>query len=310
MTESRMDRSGLTARVFNIERFSGEDGPGIRTVVFLKGCALRCLWCANPESQRFEPEILFLINACEACGRCETLCPRGAIKHLPDFGFISEGGACLRCGECVKHCYANARSVAGVDCGLEELKTAVLRDEKYYLKSGGGVTLSGGEPLFYHAFIRAFFEEMRERGIGTLVETCGHVPLRNIQNVAEYTDIFFFDVKHMDADRHKALTGADNRLILSNLQWLDNFYTGFLAVRYPYIPGYNDGTEDIRAFLAYVASMKRVAEVWFLPYHRLGGTKYRGLGRFYPMEGVDPLRVKDLEFLKSMGKEYGLNVRT
>ncbi|GHV62227.1 glycyl-radical enzyme activating protein [Spirochaetia bacterium] len=304
-----MGTNELRAKVFNIERFATEDGPGIRTVIFLKGCALRCRWCANPESQSFDSQILFNGNMCTSCARCVEVCPRKGIEYYQDFGFITTNAECDLCGTCVKNCFFNARTISGEWYTREKLASEVLRDEGYYRQSGGGITFSGGEPLFYHSFIREFALLMKKRGIGSLIETCGHVPLEYLQNVADVVDIIYFDFKHIDSDRHLELTGADNHLILSNLAWLSANFTGFLAVRYPYIPGCNDDIKDVRKFIDHISKVDNVAEVWFLPYHRLGIAKYKGLGRPYLMEETQPLRMKDIDFLKNIGAEYGLNVR-
>lgn len=298
------------AMVFNIERFATEDGPGIRTVVFLKGCALRCRWCANPESQSFTGEILFHANACVGCRRCMELCPQSCIEDIDGFGFITDSARCTLCNTCIEQCYVGARSVSGKEYTVGRLAEELLRDESYYRKSGGGITFSGGEPLLQHTFIRAFSENiLKPRGITTLIETCGHIPRENLQCGAEVADILYYDFKHMDTKRHKALTGSSNELILENLRWLSKNYDGFLALRYPYIPGCNDRPEDIRRFFEFTASLDRVREVWFLPYHRLGLPKYQGLGRAYPMGDTEPLRIKDIAFLREEGKRYGLTVR-
>ena len=304
-----MNASGLRAKVFNIERFATEDGPGIRTVVFLKGCLLRCLWCANPESQSFNSQILFNPNICVSCSRCIDICPKKGIEYLEEFGFITTNKECDFCGTCTRNCFFNARSVCGEWYTKDQLASEIIRDESYYQKSGGGVTFSGGEPLFYHAFIRDFTLIMKKRGISTLIETCGHVPLGYLQDVASVVDIIYYDFKHIDAKCHKELTGKDNKLILSNLTWLSSNFGGFLAVRYPFIPGCNDDIKYIRDFLGYISKIKNVAEVWFLPYHRLGMDKYKGLGRPYELTKIKPLKMNDIHFLKDIGAEYGLNIR-
>ena len=297
------------ATVFQIERYGTEDGPGIRTVVFLKGCALRCRWCANPESQSFEKQVLFNGEVCVGCGRCMELCPKKCIENLDGYGFITTGSQCDQCGICVDHCYVNARSIAGAEYTAAELMTEVLKDEPYYRESGGGVTFTGGEPLFHAEFIRECAIELKKRGISVLVETCGHIPVKNLQSCADYVDYIFFDIKHMDSGKHKILTGIGNELILENLEWLNRHFKGELSVRYPYIPGCNDEKKDIEHFLEYISSLKRVKEVWFLPYHRLGIPKYRGLGREYEMPEMESLKFKDIYFLKDYEKQFDVSIR-
>ena len=297
------------ARVFNIERYAIEDGPGIRTVVFLKGCKLRCKWCANPESQSFEKEILVKANACKGCGKCEIICPNKAIKNTPLMGYITQQDLCSLCGICVDNCFEDARSVMGTDYTVDELITELLKDEKYFNMSGGGVTFSGGEPLFYSTFIKECALKLKDRNITTLIETCGYVPQVNIKRIYQVVDYIYYDFKEIDPKKHKEYTGFDNKLILENLNWLDQHFKGKLSVRYPYIPGYNDSKEDIEGFLEYVSMLNNVDEVCFLPFHRLGIPKYQGLGRTYEMGNMESLKMKDIEFLKEYETKYDLKIK-
>lgn len=298
-----------TGLVFNIERFATEDGPGIRTVVFCKGCALRCRWCANPESQLFQPQVMLNANLCTGCGRCAALCPKRGIELREGYGFLTTSPECNCCGTCTEGCYQNARSIMGEEYTTQRLLTELLRDEAYYKASGGGVTFSGGEPCFYDALIAECAPLLRQHGATTLLETCGHVPPERFQRACMAADAVFFDVKHMNPEQHKALAGADNTLILENLRWLSANYRGQLSVRYPYISGCNTAPADVEAFLAFVSTLKVVQEVWFLPYHRLGLPKYQGLGRVYEMGDTAPLKMKDIAFLKDYAPKYGVNIR-
>ncbi len=298
-----------TATIFNIERFATEDGPGIRTLVFLKGCALRCKWCANPESQSFEKEIMFNSNICIGCEKCVECCPTKAVKYIEDFGFITDNSLCNKCMKCVDNCYQNARTLMGEEYTVDELVEEVLKDEDYYKTSNGGITFSGGEPLFYAEFIAEFSKRMKERGISVLIETCGYVPLDNIKMCAPLVDAIFYDFKHIDTEKHKELTGGGNEKILFNLCWLNDNFKGDLSVRYPYIPGCNDKKEDIEGFLEYVSRLKNVKEVWFLPYHRLGLPKYQGLGRTYEMGDMESLKMKDIAFLKDYQQKYNITIK-
>ena len=295
--------------VFQIERYGTEDGPGIRTVIFLKGCALRCKWCANPESQLFEKQILFNGEVCVHCNKCIDICPKQCIEHLEGYGYITTGKECLQCGACIDNCYVNARSIVGADYTVDEIIKEILKDELYYKESGGGVTFTGGEPFFHYEFINECAGELKRYGIPVLVETCGHIPLKNIQACLENIETIFFDVKHMDSDLHKRFTGMGNELILENLEWLNHYFEGSLSVRYPYIPGYNDGKLEIESFLEYISKLKHVGEVWFLPYHRLGIPKYKGLGRIYEMPDMESLKYKDISFLKDYEKKYDVTIK-
>jgi glycyl-radical enzyme activating protein family len=298
-----------TATVFNIERFSTEDGPGIRTVVFLKGCSLRCKWCANPESQSRKPQILNKPAICVGCSRCAAICPQKGITRREGMGFITDFAACTLCNTCVDGCYVGARMLMGEEYTPEALYREVLKDSPYFQRSGGGVTFSGGEPLLYADFIVSFAAEAQEGQFGLLIETCGQAPRDAVEKAALVADRIFFDFKHIDPERHKELTGADNRQIIENLLWLDENYAGFLSVRYPYIPGMNDDEAAVDGFIDFVSGLRNVREVWFLPYHRLGLSKYQGLGLTYEMGDTTPLKMSDVEFLKQYQDRLSIPIR-
>ena len=295
--------------VFNIERFATEDGRGIRTVIFLKGCSLRCRWCANPESQRPGAEVLVKTNVCINCARCSVLCPERAISYMEGYGFITDQSKCRQCGVCIRECYADAREMMGRKYNEEELLTEILKDRQYYGMSGGGVTFSGGEPLYYSEIIGAVGEQMHRRGYNTLVETCGHVPQKALEDINGCVDYIYYDFKQIDPEKHKELTGVDNTLILSNLEWLCGHYSGELSVRYPYIPGCNDDEASINGFFEYIKSLNHISEIVFLPYHRLGLPKYQGLGRAYEMGNMPSLKKADLSFLVQRAEGFGLEIK-
>lgn len=298
-----------TARVFNIERFATEDGPGIRTVVFLKGCGLRCKWCANPESQSFEKQIMFNANICTACEKCINVCPENAIQKLDGFGYITDNSKCNLCHKCIDNCYNDARSVMGEDYTTDELLKELLKDKEYYKMSGGGITFSGGEPLFYTDFIAEIADKLHNLGINVLVETCGYIDKEKFQKASKYVDEFFFDIKQMDPLKHKELCGEDNTVILENVKWLNENYKGKISLRYPFIPTCNDKKEEIEAFLEFVNTLSSIKEIWFLPYHRLGIPKYQGLGRVYEMGDMKSLKFKDIEYLKEYQSKYSFTIR-
>jgi pyruvate formate lyase activating enzyme len=296
------------ARIINIERCSTEDGPGIRTTVFLKGCKLRCKWCSNPESQSFISEILFKGVRCIGCNKCIEKCPSDAIYLDKEFGMITNPAKCSHCKVCVENCYVDARVVQGEDYTVSELMDILERDGTYYETSGGGITFSGGEPLLYPEFIKECAHEIHEKGWTVLVETCGFIPRENLEAVAGFVDIIYCDYKHWNPDNHKALTGEDNRQILDNIRWLSENFTGELSLRYPFIPGCNDKPEDVEKFLQFAEGLGTVKDVVFLPYHRLGLDKYKGLGRRYEMGDMPSLRIADIQYLKDYEKEYDLNI--
>lgn len=297
------------ARIFNIERCSTEDGPGIRTTVFFKGCQLKCRWCANPESQNFEREILVKSVKCIGCGRCEKMCPNQAISLVEGMGMITDPNKCDMCKKCLDACYVDARVLQGEDYTVEELMKILEKDELYYKKSDGGITFSGGEPFLYASFIRACAQKIHKRGWSVLVETCGQIPQKNLEETANEIDIIYCDFKHYSPIEHEKLTGKDNKQIISNIKWLDRNYNGELQLRYPYIPGCNDDPYAIERFLDFAQSLKKVDQIVFLPYHRLGLDKYQGLGREYAMGNMPSLKIKDLDFLKKYEQKYNLKIK-
>ena len=299
----------MRANVFNIERYATEDGPGIRTVVFLKGCTLRCRWCANPESQEFKPENFLNINTCINCGKCQSICPNNAISFKEGYGYITNQTKCTACLQCVESCLMDSRKIMGTYYENNELLDEILKDEQYFKKSGGGVTFSGGEPFYYPDVIRFIADQMHKRKYTTLVETCGDVPQAYIQSCAELVDYIYYDFKHTDAEMHKQLTGKDNELIIKNLEWLCDNFSGVLSVRYPYIPGYNSDEKCIKDFLEYIKNKNGIAEVVFLPYHRLGLPKYSGLGRRYEMNEMKSLKKEEMMHLYRWAEECGVKIK-
>ena len=298
----------MNGLVFNIERCAIEDGPGIRTAVFLKGCALKCKWCANPESQLFTREVLVKTAICSQCGKCQEICPKGHIEHLEGFGFITTNNDCGDCQLCCDECVMAARVIQGKKWEPEKLVKELLKDKPYFDRSGGGVTFTGGEPLFPIDFVEKCCELLKKEGVHVLFETCGQVPRSHVERAAKFADAFYYDVKHMDTVKHEALTGMGNEEILDNLRWLCENFKGDISVRYPYIPGCNDEKEAIEAFLQFASSLN-VKEVVFLPYHRLGLPKYQGLGREYPMGGdMVSLKTGDIAFLKEYEKQYPVKI--
>ncbi|MBR2716146.1 MAG: glycyl-radical enzyme activating protein [Oscillospiraceae bacterium] len=298
----------MNGLVFNVERGSSEDGPGIRTVVFLKGCGLRCRWCANPESKSGRPEILYIANVCVQCGECVRACSAGAVTFREGYGFISDMDKCVLCGECIRHCYVNARKLQGEEYTPEALTKELLKDEAFFRQSGGGVTFSGGEPLLQADFLCETADLLHREGVRSLIETCGFAPAESVRKAAEHVDAIFYDFKHADSERHRALTGQDNRRILENLAWLMDNFRGDLSVRYPYIPGCNDDEGAIRGFLEFMSRQERKAEIVFLPYHRLGLPKYIGLGRDYGMGDMKSLKREALEHIRPWAADYGLQI--
>jgi pyruvate formate lyase activating enzyme len=311
-----------SGRVFDIQRFSVHDGPGIRTDVFLKGCPLRCLWCHSPEPQALEAQIGFFEIRCigiENCGKCLGACPVGALKKgRTTFSETAKASielveldrrTCDSCGKCAVACPAKALCMAGTDMTLDEVMKAIERDRPYYRKSGGGVTLSGGEPMVQHRFTAALLKECKNQGLHTCLDTTGHAPWERYREVAPYVDLFLYDLKHMDAGRSQALTGVSNERILDNARRLAAEGAA-LQIRIPVIPGCNDSEQNLRATSEFCKALgPAVKSVQILPYHRLGMVKYERLQLKYQLVDVMPPTKEHMEFCKEIVKSYGLIVQ-
>jgi len=286
-------------------RFSTQDGPGIRTTVFFKGCPLSCWWCHNPESQRLQPELLYLEERCRHCGDCVTACPQHAIEQVD--GTVRTSALCRRCGQCTEACQSEARQIAGRRITVGELVAEIERDLVFFEESGGGVTLSGGEPLAQPRFVSALLGACRDRGIPTVLETCGYATSGVFLTVALAADMVLYDLKLMDPARHKHYTGVSNRQILANLEEL--LARGRkVIVRIPVMPGINDADDDIRQFAGYLAKLP-VTHVELLPYHHIGAGKYKRLGLPYRLPAAPRPTPAELARFSDALTRSGLNVR-
>jgi pyruvate formate lyase activating enzyme len=285
------------AIITNIQGFSIHDGPGIRTVVFFKGCPLSCCWCANPECISQKPQMGFLSTLCKSCGKCRDVCENLAISygegdHRIDYSL------CMACGKCKESCYYGALVRYGDVMTVAEVWDAVRRDKIFYDTSGGGVTVSGGEPLLRPGFIRELFELCREEGINTCIETCGFADSKAFQEVFSVTDHFLFDLKLMDSDDHRRYTGAPNNTILKNAELLLKIGADVIF-RQPLIPGINDSMMNIEATAEFLNCYgKGGAKLELMPYHRLGQSKYAALHMFYDVEGIRPMEDDQIEAVK------------
>ena len=267
--------------IFNIQKFCINDGPGIRTTVFLKGCPLDCLWCHNPESKSTRPDILFDAKKCVLCGKCVAVCAEKG-HTIDENGHHLQRGNCTRCGECAENCPVGALEKAGKCITAEDALKEALRDEIFYQTSGGGVTLSGGEPMAQFAFTEAFLRGAKEKGLHTCMETCGQAPWEHFEKILGLVDIFLFDYKITDPEQHKKYTGVSNQRILENLKKLDAAGAKTI-LRCPIIPTVND-TPDHFAGIAQMANqLKNILEINVEPYHPLGGSKSALLSRDYPL---------------------------
>lgn len=259
-----MDLENIRGRIFNIQKFSVHDGPGVRTIVFLKGCRLRCRWCCNPESQEYD------------------------IQHM-----VVAGG----------------ETIVGEDVTVREVMAKVLKDKPYFRRSGGGITLSGGEALCQPDFAEGLLRAAKAAGISTAVESAAFAPTETVERLLPYIDYYLMDIKHMDSEKHKAFTTQSNELILHNAKKIAAYKGTTLTVRVPVIPTFNDTEEEIAAIAKFSASLKTVEEIHLLPYHRMGQDKYKGLGREYLMGDIYPPSNEKMESLKRVASRYGLKAQ-
>ena len=266
----------MTGIVFDIQHYCVHDGPGIRTDVFLKGCPLRCRWCANPESNATHPQLMFIADRCVGCGACVAVCPKEAIS-LQDGKAVTDRSLCDGCGACVKVCPVKARDISGKAMTVDEVITEVKLDAFFYGEDGG-VTLSGGECLMQPDFAIEILRRCKEERIGTAIETCGFVPFHVFERAAPYLDIVLYDVKHMNSAAHKHWTGVPNELILENLHRLSAELGIPVIARTPLLPGVNDSAENLHAMGKFLSEqVPTLREVNLLPYHRLGEGKWEQL---------------------------------
>jgi len=292
--------------IFNIQRYSIDDGPGIRTTVFLKGCPLTCLWCSNPESQKLAPEVSYRFTACRRCGKCVQNCPSGAAT-LDGDGVHIDRTLCKVCGKCVEGCLPEALSISGKRMTTDEVMKVVIRDKDYYESSNGGVTASGGEILMQPAFVAEIFERCRTEGIHTCADTSGYGTLDAMLQVCEHCDLLYFDLKHMDASEHKRLTGTHNEAIIQNLTAAAKKNIP-IVIRFPLIPSLNDSDQNIAALADTVHDLGADIEVHILPYHRYGASKYRTIDRIYPLEGLEPPTPEAVQKAREIIESRGLRV--
>ncbi|GAB4525507.1 MAG: glycyl-radical enzyme activating protein [Anaerolineae bacterium] len=298
--------------IFDIQRFSVHDGPGIRTTVFFKGCSLRCFWCHNPEGLRAQREIRFVPDRCIVCGACVTVCPEGA-HVLAQGRHIYYRERCRQCGQCVETCYAEALQQVGRLATVEEVVQDILSDRAFYDTSGGGVTLSGGEPVLQPEFAAAILARCREERIHTAIETAGHYPWEQLARLLPLLDLVIMDLKHIDPGKHRWATGASNERILANARLLAQSGANVLF-RVPVIPTVNDTPEEIGAIAAFVrdlsgerrngASAPGPIPLELLPFHRLAASKYRSLGMRYEADELTSIPRERLDALAEAARSH------
>ncbi len=316
-----MDESKLVGRIYDIQGFSVQDGPGIRTTAFLKGCPLHCPWCHSPESQAFYPQLSWISMRCQGTALCESrcikACAKGAIELAEQRQDAKTGemlqmvhvkrDICDNCGDCALVCYPKALYICGEDYTVEKLEARLLQDRKFYDRSGGGITISGGEALSQADFTVAILRRMKAEGIHTALDTTGFASWETVARTLPYTDLYLYDLKHMDSEKHRQVIGVPNETILDNARRLASAGKK-MQVRIPVIPMFNNDVENIRATAEFCRELgDAVTVVQLLPYHNLGVTKYLRISD-KPVAEATPPSDAQMQKLKSIMEEYGLPV--
>ncbi len=299
MKEIKYEKEGV---VFDIQRYSIHDGPGIRTIVFLKGCPLACQWCCNPESQDPKPSVMFSKSSCVSCGKCVQACPQGAIS--PNNPGLIDRTRCTGCGACAEVCLPGALTMKGRAMTVWQVMQELQKDATNYRRSGGGVTLSGGEPLVQSEFALELLKACKEKGWSTAMETTGHAPKEIVERVMPFVDHALVDIKAVDPKAHESRTGVSNRLILENAIRISMLTS--TVVRVPLISGVNADKESIEAIGKFAKLMPGVNTVHLLPYHTYGENKYELLGKPYPLRDSLPVAAETVDMLKGILEQQGL----
>jgi pyruvate formate lyase activating enzyme len=296
-----------TGLVFNIQKYSLHDGPGIRSTVFLKGCSLCCAWCHNPESISARQEIVVGDNRCVVCGECREACPFGEVI-VGDGPLPPRNEECILCAACVEACPTGARQMIGQKMSPADVLTEVLKDRVFFDDSGGGVTISGGEPLVQPEFLRELLAAVRAEGIHTALDTCGFGRIEHLLAAAQFSNLILYDLKALDEDRHRRLTGVSNRLILENLRALDGVHDN-IWIRIPIVPGHTDDAAELKGIARLVAKLKHVTQVNLLPFHHTASPKYERLGRSHALDGVSVPSIEAMQAAAQLFRAANLPVK-
>jgi len=294
--------------IYDIQKFAIHDGPGIRTLVYMKGCPLKCLWCSSPHTQKFSPDLLYIESNCEPCQRCIDICPKEAIKLSDEKKIKVDRDLCDLCGQCVKACQNQALKLVGDERTVEELYQDVMKDSPFYRRSGGGVTVGGGEPTMQHEFVTAFLKECKKTFIHTALETCMYVKWEYLERILEHVDLLYFDIKHIDPRIHKEITGVSNELILENARKASEMLP--IIIRIPLIPGLNDSEENLLKTGNFAAELgENLLRIELLPYHTFGTGNYEQLGRDYKLKDIEPPTEEYMNELKKIIESCGVKVQ-
>jgi len=297
----------VTGLIFDIKKFAVHDGPGIRTTVFMKGCPLRCWWCHNPESISPNPQIVFFENKCIGCGRCFEACRTRALR-LEGECRIYERDECVLCGECAAACYAQAQVMEGREATVEEVLAEVEKDRPFYENSGGGMTVSGGEPMLQKDFVLELCKQAKAVDLHTAMDTTAHAKWEDLEAVLAYVDLVLLDMKDMDPDKHKAFTGVSNERILENAKRIRDLGTPMM-LRIPVIPTCTARLDNMQAAADFFRDFPNIEYVELLPYHRLGESKWERLGVGYKLKGVAAPSDEELAALEEPFRATGMAVR-
>jgi pyruvate formate lyase activating enzyme len=292
--------------VFDIKKFAIDDGPGIRTTVFFKGCPMRCWWCHNPEGQVMTPELMYRSMRCNGCDECVKVCPRNALSCVGK-GISINRKRCSLCGKCCQECSTEALTIVGKEMSLNEVMKEIDKDSIFYEELEGGVTVSGGEPLFQPGFLDALLEDCMKRNIRTALDTCGYANRKSLDVISGKVDLFLFDLKIMNEERHRKYTGVSNKLILENFRRLAKNGSNIL-VRFPVIPAINDDEDNVTQTAEFAASCG-TKNISLLPYHRSGIEKYAGLGKTYRLNKTRSPSDQELRQIKRRLEDSGIRVK-
>jgi len=298
----------MKGKIYDIQKFAIHDGPGIRTLVFMKGCPLKCLWCSTPQTQNSSPDLLYIEVNCKFCHSCVEACPKEAIK-LSDEGKIKiDRNLCNTCGECVESCQNEALKIVGDERTVEELYSEIMKDSPFFRRSNGGVTVGGGEPTMQPEFVSTLLNKFKKTFIHTALETCGYVKWENLEMILEHIDLLYFDIKHMDPLEHKKITGVSNDLILENARKASKMRP--IIIRIPLIPGLNDSEENLLNTARFAAGLgENFLRIELLPYHKFGTGTYSQLGRKYELKDLEPPSEEYMSKLKKIIESCGVKAQ-
>ena len=294
--------------IYGLERFAIHDGPGIRTLIYMKGCPLKCMWCSSPQTQKSKPEILYNEVNCKLCGRCVEVCPIGGITISANDGLKIERELCTSCYECIEICLNQGLTLIGKYVTVEELFQDVDKDSPFYRRSNGGVTVGGGEPTMQLDFVTAFLKRCKQIYINTAIETCGYVKWDGMEDLLKYVDLVYIDIKHMDPTVHKELTGVSNELILENAKKISAIKP--MIIRIPVIPGCNDSEENITATARFASNLgENLKRIDLLPYHKFGTQTYIRIGMEYKLTDVESPSDDHMIRFKEIVESFGVKAQ-